>query len=84
MIGGLFGMSVSASDYTFSEMLLSILSAYGRGIRWMVYPALCILPGIPFLILWKDKGQTLRKIIYCACIVFLFFVLYKWGMFNFR
>ena len=84
MIGGLFGMSESASDYTFSEMLLSILSAYGRGIRWMVYPALCILPGIPFLILWKDKGQTLQKIIYCACIVFLFFVLYKWGMFNFR
>lgn len=84
MIGGLFGMSESASDYTFSEMLLSILSAYGRGLQWMLYPLLCILPGIPFLMIRKEKFPLLRKVIYCACIPILFFVLYKWGMFNFR
>lgn len=84
MIRGLFGMSGSASDYTFREMILSILSAYGRGLQWMMYMILCILPGIPFFMIQKDKFPMLRKIIYCLCIGFLFFVLGRWGMYNFR
>lgn len=84
MISGLFGMSGSASDYTLSEMLLSILSAYGKGFKWMLYMLLCILPGIPFFMIKKEKFQLLRRVVYCLCIGFLFFVLYKWGMYNFR
>lgn len=84
MISGLFGMSDSASDYTLSEMLLSILSAYGKGFKWMLYMILCILPGIPFFMIQKEKLPLLRKIVYCLCIVFLFFVLGRWGMYNFR
>lgn len=84
MIGGLFGMAGSASDYTLGEMLLSILSAYLKGFKWMLYMILCILPGIPFFMIQKDKFPLARKIIYCLCIGFLFYVLGRWGMYNFR
>lgn len=84
MISGLFGMSDSASDYTLSEMLLSILSAYGKGFQWMLYMILCILPGIPFFMIQKDRLPLLRRIVYCFCIGFLFLVLGRWGMYNFR
>lgn len=84
MISGVFGMTESASDYSFGEMLFAILDAYFHGFKWMLYMILCILPGIPFMVLWKDKFPGLKKIVYCACIAFLFFVLGRWGMFNFR
>lgn len=84
MISGLFGMAGSASDYTLGEMLLSILSAYAKGFKWMLYMILCILPGIPFFMIQKEKFPMLRKVIYCVCIAFLFLVLGRWGMYNFR
>ncbi len=84
MIGGLFGMAGSASDYTLGEMLLSIWSAYFRGFKWMLYMILCILPGIPFFMIQKEKFPLIRKMIYCVCIVFLFYVLGRFGMYNFR
>lgn len=84
MIGGLFGMAGSASDYTLAEMLVSIFSAYFKGFKWMLYMILCILPGIPFLVIQREKFPLLRKIVYCVCIAFLFFVLGRWGMYNFR
>ena len=77
-------MSAGASDYTLGEMLGSILSAYGRGFEWMLYMLLCILPGIPFFMIRREKFPLVRKVVYCACIVFLFVVLGKWGMYNFR
>ena len=84
MIMGVFNISGNASDYTLGEMLLAILSAYGHGLRWMLYMFLCVLPGIPFLIIWEGKYIRLRKVVYCICIPFLFFVLGKWGMYNFK
>ena len=45
---------------------------------------LCVLPGIPFLVIWEGKYLRLRKVVYCLCIPVLFFVLGKWGMYNFR
>lgn len=84
MIGGLFGIAGRASDYTFGEMLASIFSAYLTGFKWMLYMLLCILPGIPFMVIQKEKFPLLRKGIYCVCIAFLFFVLGKWGMYNFK
>lgn len=84
MISGVFGMSESASDYTLGEMVLAILDAYLHGFQWMLYMILCILPGIPFLVIRQEQLPGLRKIIYCACIPVLFFILGKWGMFNFK
>ena len=84
MIAGVLGMSESASDYTLGEMVLAILDAYLHGFQWMLYMILCILPGIPFLVIRREKLLTARKIVYCACIPVLFFVLGKWGMFNFK
>lgn len=84
MISGVFGMTQSASDYTFGEMILSILDAYFHGFQWMLYMILCILPGIPFMVIGKEKYVRLKKMVYCLCIAFLFFVLGRWGMYNFR
>lgn len=84
MIQGVLGMAGSASDYTFGEMLYAILDAYGHGLRWMLYMLLCILPGIPFLVLFPGKLEKARKIVYCLCIPLLFLALEKWGMFHFR
>jgi len=84
MVAGVFGMSESASDYTLGEMVLAILDAYFHGFQWMLYMILCILPGIPFLVIGQGHFMKARKIIYCACIPVLFFILGRWGMFNFR
>ena len=84
MISGVFGMAGSASDYTLGEMVLAILDAYFHGFQWMLYMILCVLPGIPFLVIAKQRFLEIRKIIYCLCIPVLFWVLGKWGMYNFR
>lgn len=84
MISGVFGMAGSASDYTLGEMLLAILDAYFHGFQWMLYMLLCILPGIPFLVIGEGRFLRLRKVVYCLCIPVLFFVLQRWGMYNFR
>ena len=84
MITGVLGMAGSASDYTPGEMLLAIVDAYFHGFQWMLYMLLCILPGIPFLIIGEGRFLRLRKIVYCLCIPVLFLVLYKWGMFNLK
>lgn len=84
MISGVFGMAGSASDYTLGEMMLAILDAYFHGFQWMIYMLLCILPGIPFFLIKEGRFLGIRKVIYCACIPILFFVLGKWGMFNFK
>lgn len=84
MIAGVSGMAGSASDYTLGEMLLAILDAYFHGFQWLLYMILCILPGIPFLVIKKEHFLRIRKIIYCVCIPVLFWVLGRWGMYNFR
>lgn len=84
MVAGVFGMTESASDYTFGEMLLAILDAYFKGFQWLLYMILCVLPGIPFLVIKKERFLKLRKIIYCICIPVLFWILGRWGMYNFR
>lgn len=84
MLAGVFGIAGNASDYTLGEMLFAIVDAYGHGFRWMLYMLLCILPGIPFLVIFEGKYLTLRKVVYCSCIPLLFLVLGRWGMYNFR
>ncbi len=84
MITGVFGMAESASDYTLGEMVLAIVDAYFHGFKWMLYMLLCILPGIPFLVIRKEYFPGIRKVVYCLCIPVLFFILGKWGMFNFK
>lgn len=84
MIEGVFGMAGSASDYTFGEMLGMITDAYLHGAGWMAYMVLCILPGIPFFAIQKERFPLPRKVVYCICIAFLFIVLGRWGMFNFK
>lgn len=84
MISGVFGMQGGASDYTLGEMVLSILDAYLHGFQWMLYMIICILPGIPFMAIREERFMRIRKILYCLCIPVLFWVLGKWGMYNFK
>lgn len=84
MISGVFGMAGDASDYTFGEMVWAIVDAYLHGAKWMMYMIICVLPGIPFLIIRKEKFPVVRRVVYCICIGFLFFVLGRWGMYHFK
>ncbi len=84
LIKGTLAISGSASDYTFGEMLRSILDAYLHGAHWAVYMALCAVIGIPFFVLFGGRYLKARKAFYVICIPVLFAVLYKWGMFTFR
>lgn len=81
---GALGISSSASDYTFAQMLKSTFDAYLHGFMWALYMIVCALLGIPFFMLWSGKYIKLRKLVYSLCILFLFFVLGKWGMYNFK
>ncbi len=84
MVQGLFQMAGSAEDYTFLQMLGAIADAYLHGMKWLLYMILCVLPGIPFLMIRENKFPRARKVIYCVGIVFLFIVLGKWGMYNLK
>lgn len=84
LINGVLGISNSASDYTFTEMIKSIFNAYWHGFKWGIYIIICTLMGVPFFLLYEGKYMKLRKIVYCLCIAFLFFVLGRWGMFNYK
>ncbi len=84
MISALTGVAGSAEDYALSQMLAAVADAYLHGMRWLLYMVVCILPGIPFLMIRKDLFPRVRKVIYCLAILFLFVILGRWGMYNFR
>lgn len=84
MVGGLFEMAGSAREYTFFHMVGAIGDAYLHGMGWLLYMVLCILPGIPFLMIRKNQFQRVRKILYCVGILLLFAVLERWGMYNLK
>lgn len=84
LINGTLGIAGSASDYTFGSMIVSILNAYWHGMKWALYLVFCSLVGVPFFVLFENKFLKARKVIYVLCIVFLCFVLMKFGMFNFK
>lgn len=84
MIRGLTDVAGRAEDYTLTQMLAAIVDAYLHGMRWLLYMILCVLPGIPFLMIRKDKFPRIRKVVYCLGILFLFVVLERWGMYNFK
>ncbi len=84
MVKGLFQMAGSAEDYTLLQMIGAIADAYLHGMKWLLYMILCVLPGIPFLMIQENKFPRVRKVFYCIGIVFLFVVLGKWGMYNLK
>lgn len=84
MIFGLFSMTEEASDYTMGGMLYAIWDAYRHGMKWLLYLAVCVLPGIPFFLIRKNQFAVIKKVVYCMCIAFLVFVLGRWGMYNFK
>jgi len=94
MISGLFDMSASNNDYTLGRMLMLILESYMDGAKWLLYMVICVLPGIPFLMIrfggvFRNKISEERiilckKILYCTAIIFLFYILGRMGMHNYR
>lgn len=84
MIEGVFSISGSASDYTLGSMILAVLDAYWHGFKWGIYMLLGMTMSVPFFALSKGKYMKIRKLLYCLGIAFLFFVLWRWGMYNFK
>lgn len=84
MIGGLFSIAGRAEDYTLWQMAGAIIDAYLHGLRWLLYPLLGMLAGTAFFMVWPRRLVKSKKVLYCLATVFLFFVLGRWGMYNFK
>jgi hypothetical protein len=84
MISGLFAVAGRASDYTLLQMLATIADAYLHGFRWLIYLILATLAGMAFLMIRPQWLVRTKAAVYCIGIVLLMFILYRWGMFNFK
>ncbi len=83
MIPLLFGSTQSVASYTFSGMILSVLSAYLHSLRWILLAAVCTLAGCVFfrLPILKERA-VIKKILYVLGIAVLFRFYYGRGMFH--
>lgn len=94
MVQNLMSIADSSVLYTPASMLQAIAAAYLGGFKWLLYLAVCVLPGIPFMMLQlnklsrnkisEEKITFYKKIVYCIGIVLLFYALSRIGMYNFR
>ena len=78
MMESLFGMTGEASDYTLASMVLSTVSAYVAGLKWMGYMVPCIVAGYLLFYIRKGKYEGAKKLLYGAGILIL--LRFYWGM----
>jgi len=94
MLRGLMGIADSNASYSIFSMIGALFEAYLTSAKWLFYMALCILPGIPFLMIKlsglfgnkiaEDSITILKKIAYSLAIALLFYGFFRLGMYNFK
>lgn len=84
MMESLFGMTGEASDYTLASMVLSTVSAYVAGLKWMGYMVPCIIAGYLLFYIRKGKYEGAKKLLYGAGILILLRFYWGRGMFSLR
>lgn len=84
MVSGLFGMTEEASDYTLLGMISDIASAYGAGLKWMVYMVPCIIAGMIMFFIRKNQYIKIKKLLYAVGILILLRFYLGQGMFSLR
>lgn len=84
MMESLFGMTGEASDYTLASMVLSTVSAYVAGLKWMGYMVPCIVAGYLLFYIRKGKYEGAKKLLYGAGILILLRFYWGRGMFSLR
>ncbi len=84
MMESLFGMTGEASDYTLASMVLSTVSAYVAGLKWMGYMVPCIIAGCLLFYIRKGKYEGAKKLLYGAGILILLRFYWGRGMFSLR
>ncbi len=84
MVGGLFGMTEEASDYTLFGMFSDIGSAYAAGMKWMIYMIPCAVAGMIMFYIKKERHQTIKKVLYGIGILILLRFYFGQGMFSLR
>ncbi len=71
----LFGIG---GDYTFADMLMTTLDAYGSALRWMLVMAACVIAGMFFFAMpILRKNRRIKRLLYLAGILVLF--RFYWG-----
>ena len=71
MIGSLFGMTETASDYSSGGMLSLILSGYTSSLPAMLIMLPCLVAGLIMFLLWEDKYILVKKILFCIGLLIL-------------
>ncbi|WP_024867404.1 hypothetical protein [Butyrivibrio sp. FCS014] len=82
MIGGLFGMTEGASDYTAGGMLASIVDAYLHAGSHMLIMLPCIGAGIIMFLLLPDKYVLAKKVLYILGLLVLVRFYFAQGVFT--
>lgn len=84
MVSGLFGMTEEASDYTLMGMISDTASAYGAGLKWLVYMIPCALAGMVMFYFKKGSYEKIKKLLYSIGILILLRFYLGQGMFSLR
>ena len=82
MIGGLFGMTEGASDYTAGGMLASIVDAYLHAGSHMLIMLPCIGAGIIMFMLLPEKYVLVKKALYILGLLILVRFYFAQGVFT--
>lgn len=84
MVESLFGMTGEASDYTLAGMVLSTVSAYVAGFKWMGYMLPCMAAGFVLFHIRRGRMEGLKKILYGIGMLLLLRFYWGRGMFSLR
>jgi hypothetical protein len=71
MIGGLFGMTEGASDYSAKGMMASIVSAYFTTLKDMLIMLPCVAAGVIMFMFLKGRYSLVKKLLYMAGLLVL-------------
>ena len=84
MILGLAGIQSSDDTYSAWSMIISVIDAYKRTLKWAFLILLGIAMGMAMFFCFKGKLEEWKKIAYAAGMLVLLRFLWGRGMFSFR
>ncbi len=82
MIGGLFGMTEGASDYSAGGMIALVVSAYFTTLKDMLIMLPCMAAGVIMFMFLKGRYSLVKKILYMAGLLVLVRYFFAKGVFT--
>ncbi len=82
MIGGLFGMTEGASDYSAGGMIALVVSAYFTTLKDMLIMLPCMAAGVIMFMFRGGRYQAVKKLLYIAGLLVLVRYFFAKGVFT--